>query len=235
MMNNRKALLLISASGLLLMPCGIAQAAYSPRSSLPDAITSVYNTHFTYTSHPEETLLSSYTSHPEETLLSSCEDFNFITLTRPWQGDLSPQGRGKKDKIKLAATCFVTDTSACSGNEFSGNNADDDGHGSPGGPGNGDDYELDNKERCNKEGYYLTSCPNGQEGSGFCPYDSSYFEKCVSTCPSNYVTCEPPYYGVVMASVRLVTENMPLAKKTPSAPVRSLIPVMSMNVAPANN
>ena len=87
MMNSNKALLLISASGLLF-----------PQSSLPDAITSVY-THFTHT------------SHPEETLLSSCEDFNFITLTRPWQGDLSPQGRGKKDKIKLAATCFVTDTS----------------------------------------------------------------------------------------------------------------------------
>ena len=113
----------------------------------------------------------------------------------------SPKSLGRDEKgennlIQLAATCFVTDTSACSGNEFSGNNADDDGHGSPGGPGNGDDYELDNKERCNKEGYYLTSCPDGQEGSGFCPYDSTYFEKCVSTCPSNYVTCEPPYYGV---------------------------------------
>ena len=104
--------------------------------------------------------------------------------------------RGEGDRIKLAATCFVTDTSACSGNEFSGNNADDDGHGAPGGPGDGDDYDLDNEERCNKEGYYLTSCPDGQEGVGFCPYDSTYFEKCVSSCPSNYVTCEVPYYGV---------------------------------------
>ena len=59
MMNSSKALLLISASGLLLMPCGISLAAYLPQSSLPDAITSVYNTHFTYTSHPEEMLLSS--------------------------------------------------------------------------------------------------------------------------------------------------------------------------------
>ena len=236
MMNSNKALLLISASGLLLMPCGISLAAYSPQSSLPDAITSVYNTRFTHT------------SHPEEVLLSSSEDFNFVTLTRSLRSDLSPLiGRGKiralsssdlirgsrwnksaalsdldtpikleydrstsplrgevglrsrtseGDKIKFAATCFVTDTSACSGNEFGGNNADDDGHGAPGGPGNGDDYELDNKERCNKEGYYLTSCPDGQEGSGFCPYDSSYFEKCVSSCPSNYVTCEVPYYGV---------------------------------------
>ena len=240
MMNSNKALLLIiSASGLLFMPCGISLAAYFPRSSLPDAITSVY-THFTHTSHPEEVLLSSLEKFNKDDLL--------ITLTRSLRSDLSPLiGRGKiralsssgltrgsrwseeanlsdldtpikleydrstsplrgevglqsrtgeGDKIKLAATCFVTDTSACSGNEFSGNNADDDGHGAPGGSGDGDDYELDNEERCNKEGYYLTSCPDGQEGSGFCPYDSSYFEKCVSSCPSNYVTCEVPYYGV---------------------------------------
>ena len=164
MMNSNKALLLISASGLLLMPCGISLAAYSPQSSLPDAITSVY-THFTHTSHPEEMLLSSFRERN----------------TSPLRGE----GEGNNKLIQLVATCFVTDTSACSGNEFSGNNADDDGHGAPGGPGDGDDYELDNKERCNKEGYYLTSCPDGQEGSGFCPYDSTYFEKCVSSCPSN--------------------------------------------------
>ena len=229
MMNSNKALLLISASGLLLMPCGISLAAYFPQSSLPDAITSVYNTHFTHTSHPKETLLSSF------------EEFNFVTLTRSLCSDLSPQGRclgkrlsssdlirgsrlkesatlsdldtpikleydrspsplrgeGDNNLIQLAATCFVTDTSACSGNEFSGNNADDNGHGAPGGPGNGDDdYDLDNEERCKKEGYTETSCPEGQEGSNFCPYDSGYFEECVSSCPSNYVTCEKPYYGV---------------------------------------
>ena len=179
-MNNNKALLLISASGLLLMPCGISLAAYSPQSSLPDAITSVY-THFTHTSHPKETLLSSFRERN----------------TSPLRGEVGLQSRtGEGDKIKTAATCFVTDTSACSGNEFSGNNADDDGHGAPGGPGDGDDYELDNEERCNKEGYYLTSCPDGQEGSGFCPYDSGYFAECISVCPTNYQTCEPPYYGV---------------------------------------
>ena len=241
MMNSNKALLLISASGLLLMPCGISLAAYSPQSSLPDAITSVY-THFTHTSHPKETLLSSaFYSLPENsgrvregfktTLalpnslgrekegvnMSSSgltrgsrwnEEANLSDLdtpikleydrsTSPLRGEVGLQSRtGEGDKIKLTATCFVTDTSACSGNEFSGNNADDDGHGAPGGPGNGDDYDLDNEERCRQEGYNLTFCPEGQEGSNFCPYDSNYFEKCVSSCPSNYVTCEPPYYGV---------------------------------------
>ena len=98
--------------------------------------------------------------------------------------------------IQLAAACFVTDTTNCSGNEFSGNNADDDGHGAPGDPGDGDNYDLDNAERCRQEGYNQTSCPEGQEPSNTCPYDSDYFEKCVSSCPSNYVTCEIPYYGV---------------------------------------
>ena len=242
MMNSNKALLLISASGLLLMPCGIAQAAYFPQSSLPDAITSVYNTHFTYTSHPKETLLSSaFYPLPENSgrvregfkptltsgsvsvagraTLSRCGhsvcNAHFASLPLAYELTnsrlslkISPTeifsascpnslGRVEKrqgDKIKLAATCFVTDTSACSGNEFSGNNADDDGHGAPGGP--DDDYELDNEERCRQEGYTQTSCPEGQEPSNFCPYDSTYFEKCVSSCPSNYVTCEVPYYGV---------------------------------------
>ena len=202
MMNSNKALLLISASGLLLMPCGISLAAYFPQSSLPDAITSVYNTHFTHTSHPKETLLSSaFYPLPENSRnsLSYSLPENFGNyLFYPLPKDL---GRGwggfhNTPLPQLAATCFVTDTSACSGNEFSGNNADDDGHGAPGGPGDGNDYDLDNAERCRQEGYTQTSCPEGQEPFNTCPYDSSYFEKCVSSCPSNYVTCEVPYYGV---------------------------------------
>ena len=48
----------MSASGLVIMSCSPnAQANILPLPTLPDAITSVYNTHFTYTSHPEEVLL----------------------------------------------------------------------------------------------------------------------------------------------------------------------------------
>ena len=189
MMNSSKALLLISASGLLLMPCGISLAAYLPQSSLPDAITSVY-THFTHTSHSEETLLSSaFYPLPENF-------WNYLFYPLPKDLGRGWGGFHNTPLPQLAATCFVTDTSACSGNEFSGNNADDDGHGAPGGPGDGDDYDLDNAERCHQEGYTQTSCSEGYEPSNTCPYDSTYFEKCVSSCPSNYVTCEVPYYGV---------------------------------------
>ena len=192
MMKLSKALML-SVSGLFLMPGGSLASIHNLTSfNSPGAVTFVH-TPYTHTSHPEEVLLSSaFYSLPENS--GRVREGFKPTLTLP--KSLGRDEKGENNLIQLAATCFVTDTSACSGNEFSGNNADDDGHRAPGGPGNGDDYELDNEERCNKEGYYLTSCPDGQEGSGFCPYDSTYFEKCVSSCPSNYVTCELPYYGV---------------------------------------
>ena len=162
--------------------------------------------------------VSTHTSHLTAGHLSSLEDFAELTLPensgrgregfkpsltlpkslgRENRGELTKfLGREEKgEKIKLAAACFVTDTTNCSGNEFVGNNADeDDGGVPPGGP--GDDYELDNEKRCEEEGYLLTSCPEGMKPYNFCPYDRTYFEKCVPSCPSDYVTCEPPYYGV---------------------------------------
>ena len=103
-----------------------------------------------------------------------------------------------------ASVCFITDTGACSGNSFGGGaNTEDGGHGAPGGSGDnggsGDDskdpdYELNNAERCKKEGYNLTSCNSVQNPVNKCPYNNSYFEKCV--CKSGLVTCTKPQYGV---------------------------------------
>ena len=104
------------------------------------------------------------------------------------------QGEGNNKLVQLAAACFVTDITNCSGNEFVGNNADEDNGGVP--PGGGDDYELDDEKRCEEEGYTKTSCPEGYEAVNFCPYDNRYFEYCRALCPSDYVTCEPPYHGV---------------------------------------
>ncbi len=176
MMKLSKALMFISASGLLFIPCGISLAAYLPRSSLPDAITSVYNTHFTYTSHPEEMLLSSALYPLPKDLGRGWGRFHNTTL------------------IQLASVCFVTDTNDCTGNNFFNADNDDTGHGTPGGPGNGDDYDLDNAERCKKEGYTQTSCLPGETPANPCPYDNSIFAEC--TCPAGYTTCESPYFGV---------------------------------------
>ena len=203
MMKLSKALML-SFSGLFLMSGGSLASIHNLTSFNTSGAVTFVHTSYTHTSHPRETLLSSFEDFfPKEPSPYSyrgsrrgCGKLFKPSLSLPKDSGRGWGGFHNTSLIQLAATCFVTDTSACSGNEFSGNNADDDGHGSPGGPGDGDDYDLDNEERCNKEGYYLTTCPDGQEGSGFCPYDSNYFEKCVSSCPSNYVTCELPYYGV---------------------------------------
>ena len=94
------------------------------------------------------------------------------------------------DEIKTASVCFVTDTSECSGDEFSSSEDLDNpsGGGMP-------DYDLNDAERCRNEGYTISGCPDGFTPSGKCPY-GDYYAKCVETCPSNYVTCDEPYVGV---------------------------------------
>ena len=201
MMKLSKALML-SVSGLFLTSGNSTASIHNLTSfNTPGAVTFVH-TPYTHTSHPEEVLLSSvFYPLPENSGSSLSYPLpknlgNYLFYPLPENSGRGWGGFHNTTLTQLAATCFVTDTSACSGNEFSGNNADDDGHGAPGGPGDGDDYDLDNEERCRQEGYTQTSCPEEQEPANTCPYDSNYFEKCVSSCPSNYVTCEIPYYGI---------------------------------------
>ena len=149
---------------------------------------------------------STHTSHLTAAHLSSLEDFAEFTL--PENSDLSilplPKdlGRGRggfhtPPLIQLAAACFVTDTTDCSGNEFAGNNADDDNGGVP--PG-GDDYELDDSKRCIEEGYTQTSCPEGYEPYNYCPYDNTYFEKWVRPAGTNTppVNVRPAAPGMII-------------------------------------
>ena len=88
----------------------------------------------------------------------------------------------KNKEYKTAAVCFISDTAACSDNQFGGS---------------GDsDFELSDKERCFNEGFTVTDCPDGYKPGGKkCPY-GPYYSECISTCPSDYVTCEEPYVGV---------------------------------------
>ena len=99
-------------------------------------------------------------------------------------------GLSSPDEIKLAAVCFISDTKNCSDGMF-GNTENNGGNGGSGGA---PDYDLNDAERCRKEGYTLTSCAAGETPEGFCIYNSTYFSRCV--CPASYKTCEPPYYGV---------------------------------------
>ena len=100
-------------------------------------------------------------------------------------------GLSSSDEIKTAAVCFISDTKNCSDGMFGyGEEVSGGGSGSGGAP----DYDLNDAERCRKEGYTLTSCAAGETPEGFCIYNSAYFARCV--CPSGYKTCELPYYGV---------------------------------------
>ena len=96
-------------------------------------------------------------------------------------------------EIKTTAVCFINDTQPCSGDQFSNTDTGFEGSGAGVNP----DYDLNDVDRCRKEGYTLTSCPEGFSPEGFCIYNSNYFARCV--CPSDYKTCEPPYYGVGQA------------------------------------
>ena len=51
------------------------------------------------------------------------------------------------DEFQIAAVCFINDTAACNGAEFGGN---------------GDsDFDLNDRDRCYKEGYTVSDCPDG--------------------------------------------------------------------------
>ena len=102
-------------------------------------------------------------------------------------------GLSSSDEIKTAAVCFISDTKNCSDGMFGYGEEVSGGSGSDGAP----DYDLNDAERCRKEGYTLTSCAAGETPESFCIYNSNYFARCV--CPSGYKTCEPPYYGVGQA------------------------------------
>ena len=104
------------------------------------------------------------------------------------------------DRVKLrqlASVCFITDTSECSG--IGGANTPDSSSSGPGSSSSGgecdpaDAWCLNNKQRCDWEGYSLSSCPDGQEAVNFCPYDNRFFEKCV--CRSDLLECTLPQYG----------------------------------------
>ena len=92
-------------------------------------------------------------------------------------------------EFQIAAVCFISDIDDCGGYLFS-NTEDLDGGVNP------DNYNPDNDGRCKKEGYLISSCPEGYKPGGKkCPY-GNYYTACVVKCPSSYVECKDPYFGV---------------------------------------
>ena len=92
------------------------------------------------------------------------------------------------EEQKVAKVCFITDAGNCSGDKFGNLETPDGGGGIP------DDHGTP-EELCEDVGYSLTGdCPALQTPHEKCPYDSSYYDKCV--CQSDLVSCPSPKVGV---------------------------------------
>ena len=90
--------------------------------------------------------------------------------------------------LKLASVCFLG-AGDCGDARFSSLDGDD-------------DYKVDTVQQCKNEGYSVTSCSLPAYPSGQCPYNGTYFAKCVedkvrackeagfteTSCPSGYIT-----------------------------------------------
>ena len=90
----------------------------------------------------------------------------------------------------MASVCFITDAGHCRENEFytGANTPDGSSGGTPGGSSGGDggedNWEVDNEEKCKKEGYTNEDCGETATPGTPCLYDSSYHAGCV---------CKPEY------------------------------------------
>ena len=84
---------------------------------------------------------------------------------------------------KIAAVCFINDTSACADGMF-------------GGTGDMDmpNFDMNAHDRCFNEGYTVNECPEWYvPGGKKCPY-GAYYSECVYRC-AGYESCEEPYHG----------------------------------------
>ena len=92
--------------------------------------------------------------------------------------------------VQLASVCFITDAGHCRENEFytGANTPDGSSGGTPGGSSGGDgsedNWEVDNEEKCKKEGYTNEDCGETATPGTPCLYDSSYHAGCI---------CKPEY------------------------------------------
>ena len=111
--------------------------------------------------------------------------FDEVQLVNTLHTHLYPSSKSLPsfDEFQIAAVCFINDTEACSDFVFSGSDE-------------APSFDLNPEDRCKNEGYTVRDCPDGYKlGGKKCPY-GPYYTECISICPSSYVSCEEPYYGV---------------------------------------
>ncbi len=164
-MNSISKTILLSAVSLFVDNGNLTYASEQIPLSVPKSGIQTLHTHHTYLRHTLQRL----------------------DLSSRLFDDLMISG----EEQKVAKVCFITDAGNCSGDKFgnletpeggSGGGEIPDDHGTP-------------EELCEDVGYSLTGdCPALQTPHEKCPYDSSYYDKCV--CQSDLVSCPSPKVGV---------------------------------------
>ena len=164
-MNSISKAILLSAMGLCVNSGNVTYASIKIPDSIPKSGINTLHTHHTQIRH---------------------------TLKYPnLSSRLFDDSKISGEEQKVAKVCFITDAGNCSGDKFgnletpeggSGGGEIPDDHGTP-------------EELCEDVGYSLTgNCPALQTPHEKCPYDSSYYDKCV--CQSDLVSCPSPKVGV---------------------------------------
>ena len=103
---------------------------------------------------PRLTIASGFPTHTHISTPKPEPAFSFIDMSR---------------SSKTAAVCFLG-TGDCGDARFSSLDGDD-------------DYKVDTVQQCKNEGYSVTSCSLPAYPSGQCPYNGTYFAKCVEDRP----------------------------------------------------
>ena len=103
---------------------------------------------------PRLTIASGFPTHTHISTPKPEPAFSFIDMSR---------------SFKTAAVCFLG-TGDCGDARFSSLDGDD-------------DYKVDTVQQCKNEGYSVTSCSLPAYPSGQCPYNGTYFAKCVEDRP----------------------------------------------------
>ena len=162
--------ILLSTLSLICLKGGFAYADIHP--FIPVAGTHTHITHNTLTqNHP---LLSHLRLAAESSpRLAPFIESAMLTSCLPEESNRH---------IRVASVCFITDTGACSGENFSNDET-------PGSGGSGNPTSPTPGEFCQKAGYTNTPCPSGMVPDKYCPVDSSYHSGC--KCPDTYnKTCD---------------------------------------------
>ena len=103
---------------------------------------------------PRLTIASGFPTHTHISTPKPEPAFSFIDMSR---------------SFKTAAVCFLG-AGDCGDARFSSLDGDD-------------DYKVDTVQQCKNEGYSVTSCSLPAYPSGQCPYNGTYFAKCVEDRP----------------------------------------------------